>query len=430
MIADLKPESLEEKVLWHCIVFTYFYYVLGALYVLGPVVGWVLLVRQAREKGLAGLPIAILVWALGMVVMLLALFMAHVDFNLGVGPMIKSSIGWAKGWALIPLFMVIGTSKVRLELLARATAILGIQTLALLPFLIFAWAAGLPGHLYVSPVSLVGGPGPEYFAVELYGISPDNGMPRWRLFAPWAPAIGMVMSVYFFIILSEKSALLRHLGMLGIMLGIVLSSSRLGLICIPIIWGVAWLIQNMSRPMVFMVASPLALLCGVMLDSLIQMYQQVIAGFHGARADSSRVRATLGRIAVDRWQAEAFLWGHGTVEKGPHLVEYMPIGSHHTWFGLLFVKGVVGVVALILPIVATLASLIPYANRSPEVSTGLRMVLLILIYTFAENLEILSYLYWPALVVIGMALKQCQQFETEKIALRRESTKYEAAPCQ
>ena len=38
--ADLRPESPEEQVLWHCIVWTYAYYLLGALYVLAPVVGW------------------------------------------------------------------------------------------------------------------------------------------------------------------------------------------------------------------------------------------------------------------------------------------------------------------------------------------------------------------------------------------------------
>ena len=32
------------------------------------------------------------------------------------------------------------------------------------------------------------------------------------------------------------------------------------------------------------------------------------------------------------------------------------------------------------------------------------MVLTLVLYSFGENLEILAYLYWPALVVIGMAL--------------------------
>jgi len=131
-----------------------------------------------------------------------------------------------------------------------------------------------------------------------------------------------------------------------------------------------------------------------------------VHGFLGARADSSRVRATLGRIAVQRWQNEAPVWGHGTVERGPHLVEYMPIGSHHTWFGLLFVKGIVGAAALALPMLWTLLALLPQASRSPAGRTALSLLLLMFLYTFAENLEILAYLIWPAMVVIGMALRE------------------------
>lgn len=33
------------------------------------------------------------------------------------------------------------------------------------------------------------------------------------------------------------------------------------------------------------------------------------------------------------------------------------------------------------------------------------MILILFLYTFGENLEILSYLYWPGLVIMGMAFK-------------------------
>ena len=415
--ADLiAPENIEEKVFWHCIVWTYAYYVVGALYVLAPVVGWVLVVRMARANGLADVPAVVWGWVAGMMIMLLALMVAHADFDLGAGALIKSSIGWAKGWGLMAVFIIIGCGRIRMELLARAACILGVQTLCLLPLVILAWAAGLPGHLYISPVSIVGGPGPEYFAVELYGISPDNGMPRWRLFAPWAPAIGMVMCVYFFLAMNEKNALLRRLAITGILLSILLSSSRLGLLALPIVGGAAWLLRNGFRPLFFMIGSVITLVVGVIADPLIELYEGAVSRFHGARQDSSRVRATLGRIAVERWQNEAVMWGHGTVERGPHLVEYMPIGSHHTWFGLLFVKGLAGAFALAAPMLWSFAVLVRHAARSNTTRTALQMLLLMLLYTFAENLEILAYLYWPALVVLGMAFREAAQPAQEEQA--------------
>lgn len=37
------------------------------------------------------------------------------------------------------------------------------------------------------------------------------------------------------------------------------------------------------------------------------------------------------------------------------------------------------------------------------------MWLILLLYTFGENLEILAYLFWPALVVLGSALAERQE---------------------
>lgn len=410
--ASVRPESSEERVLWHCIVWTYGYYVLGALYVLAPVVGWTLAVRQARRQGLREVPAVVWGWVGGMLLMLLALMIAHADYDLGLPMMLKSSIGWAKGWALIAVFMIIGCGDVRLELLARAASLLGVQTLCLIPVVVLAWAAGLPQQLYVSPVSIVGGPGPEYFAVELYGISPDSGAPRWRLFAPWAPAIGMVMAVYFFLIWHERDRTLRRLGLAGVVLSIVLSSSRLGLLVLPITAGLVWLCQHRGLPGLYLSTAPAAMVTGLLVGPLGEIYEQAVSRFHGARADSSRVRAALGRMALERWQDEAVLFGHGTVERGPHLVEFMPIGSHHTWFGLLFVKGMVGALALALPMLWSLGVLARRAPNSPLHRTALAMLLLLVLYTFAENLEILAYLYWPALVVLGMAFRKAAECDS------------------
>jgi hypothetical protein len=124
--------------------------------------------------------------------------------------------------------------------------------------------------------------------------------------------------------------------------------------------------------------------------------------FTAARKDSSRVRAALGRIAKYRWEKEAPIWGHGVVEKGPHLVEYMPIGSHHSWFGLLFVKGIVGFLALALPMAWSFGDLTVKAQKSESAQVGLSMVLVLMFYTFGENLEILAYLFWPGLVMMGI----------------------------
>ena len=120
------------------------------------------------------------------------------------------------------------------------------------------------------------------------------------------------------------------------------------------------------------------------------------------------MRAALGRIALHRWQSEAPVFGHGVVEPGPHLVEYMPIGSHHSWFGLLFVKGAVGFAALAIPMIWTTIEMLIRAQSSITARTGLAVMLTLWLFTFGENLEIQVYMYWPGLVIIGIALREAR----------------------
>ena len=153
-------------------------------------------------------------------------------------------------------------------------------------------------------------------------------------------------------------------------------------------------------------AAPAVFALGIFGPVLIEVIDSAASEFSAARADSSRVRAALGRIAIHRWETEAYWFGHGIVENGPHLVEYMPIGSHHSWYGLLFVKGLLGAVALALPLCATFLVLLVRAQGNQSARTGLGLTLALVLYSFGENLEILAYLYWPALMVIGIALRR------------------------
>ena len=404
-VVDVRPHSPEEKVLVHCITWSFGYYLIGGLYVLGPVLGWSLLLMLARRDGLRAVPAVMWAWVVGMLVMLVAVVMAHADYGLGLGPTIKSSIGWAKGWALMAVFILIGSGQIRIEVLSRAMCVLGVQILCLLPLLAMAWAVGLPGHLYVSPLSIVGGPGPEYFAVELYGLNAQNGLPRWRLFAPWAPAMGLVMSCFVLIAMHERRPLLRAAGILGMLMAIYGSGSRLGLIALPVVAVVLTVWRHMDRPVLYLAMAPASLVVGVMAPYIQTLIEDFTHRFHGARADSSRVRAALGRIAVQRWETEAYWWGHGNVERGPHLVEYMPIGSHHTWYGLLFVKGMVGLIALAVPMSWTAWMLLVGGRTSKAGVSAFGILMILGLYALSENLEMLAYLYWPGLVVLGMGLR-------------------------
>lgn len=413
----IHPENLEERLIWYAITGTWVFYVIGGLYILAPALGWTLVAWAGFKAYLSGphtpprervrVPAGILVWIAGMVAMEVALIAGHLDYNLGTGAIIKSSIGWAKGWALLAVFPFIGAAlQIRPAIIYRASCRLAAQTLVLIPLFVIAPYAHLPGKLYVSPLKMVGGPGPEFFEVQLYGRAPDTQAPRWRFFTPWAPAAGFVANVYLICALQERARRWKAAGIAAAVLMCLLSQSRLALLSMIVVGTATWVAARISRSSIMRLGALAMLAGGLTADRIIEAVENARAKFSAARAASSRVRAALGRIAVQRWGAEAPIWGHGVVERGPHLVEYMPIGSHHSWYGLLFVKGIVGFLALLVPMAWSAVEMLAKAQASRTARCAFSMVLILFLYSFGENLEVLVYLFWPAMVIIGCAARQ------------------------
>jgi len=412
----MAPANTEERIVWYAMVGTYGFYLLGALYIVAPVIAWILLLIAIQrfvfwlitedKQYYLPLPLGVLVWFVGMFFMLVALIVGHINYDFGLGSIIKSSIGWAKGWALLAIFPLIGCLHIRPALIYRAACIVCLQTVILTPVFIAAWLGGLPEVLYVSPLKAVGGPGPEFFSVNLYEIDPGSGSPRWRLFTPWAPALGFVANIYFVFALNEKHRVWKTIGVLGCIIMILMSGSRLALVALVFVSIAAWGLSQAAKPWMLVLAAAAATILGTLASTLISLSEQAITTFREARADSSRVREALARIALERWESEAPIWGHGQVEIGPHLVEFMPIGSHHSWYGLLFVKGIVGLLALAIPMLLSFFILWLRALSCETARVGLAMILLLFLYTFGENLEVLAYLIWPGLILMGLALRR------------------------
>ncbi len=86
----------------------------------------------------------------------------------------------------------------------------------------------------------------------------------------------------------------------------------------------------------------------------------------------------------------------------------MPIGSHHTWWGLLFVKGVAGFCALLVPLLWQTALVLADAARGPRGRLPLGSVMTIVLLSFGENLEIEAYMLWPGLLLLGIHAREMQ----------------------
>lgn len=420
------PRAPEDVVVALALASTWIVYLFGGLYVLGPVLGVGLTGLLCARVYLAGddvsvrqvpsIPSGVWVWIGGMLVLLLALEVGHMNQDMGLGQTVKSTIGWAKGWALLALFPLIGACmNVRLETLIRAAGWVALGTLLLTPVFMIAPMLGLPEVLFVSPLKLVGGPGPEFFAVQLYSFEPSDGSTRLRYFTPWSPAAGMIGNMYLIFALSDKRKFWKWMGVVSAMAMIITSKSRLALAAALFIWPVVIAVGETKRPLLWFTAMVGLLTFTPLAQNILDWIDATLNSVKSMRADSTRVREMLGEIAVDRWWNEAPVWGHGVVERGPHAVEFMPIGSHHTWYGLLFVKGAVGAIALAIPLAWSLIEFALLAvTRSKAGRIAFGMVLLMAFYSIGENLEILAYLMWPGLIAMGIAARELQEATNSK----------------
>lgn len=426
----MTPRNPAEVLVLTTLKWTWPFYFIGALYVVGPVIAWLLgglavlslylgpaMRSDLRARG--PVPPVVWVWILGMLVMLVALWAGHLDWGLGLKKTIKSSIGWAKGWALLALFPFIGAVlPIRREVLVRGQCMIGLWTLALLPVLVAAPYIGLPERIFTSPLKAIGGPGPEYFSVYFFTWDPSSWTPRWQFYAPWSPFAALLGVLQVCFALEEKNARWRNIGIAAGVAMILLSKSRMGIVglvactmgprLMPLVLkGWAW--QALAA-----VTASLAVLGTLLFTAL----SDAVAAFKGARADSTRVRETLQRIAGERWQNEAFWFGHGTVHPGAHVVEYMPIGSHHTWWGLLFVKGLVGFLAFLVPMLLQTVLTLADAARHKRGRLPLSVVMTMVLLSFGENIEIEAYMLWPGLMVLGIHASEMHRDRLAKEALK------------
>ena len=413
----IRPENLEERLVFWALIVTWGLWVLGAMFVVFPLLGWSLagiaiarrigwLERSPNDHG-RPTPVIVSAWLAGMAIMLVALIMGHIDYEMGAGQTFKSTLGWVKGWALLAVFPFAGAmTAIRPAVVYRACNILGLQTLLVTPLLIAGALAETPVSLYVSPLHAIIGSEEIFYDVGLF--VPDGGMLGFRLryFAPWSPAAAFFAVVAFVMALYDKSPIWRWIGIVAAVSMCFFSLSRLSLVAIPAVLITIWAVSNMLRPMVLLTVVPLVIVAAILSDPIGQIVLDAEAAFTGARADSSRVRAIIQNMGLHRWQTEALWFGHAVVERGPHLVEYMPIGSHHTWIGLLFVKGLIGLLACLIPLVWTMLELAVRSLRDRVGRATLGLMTVVILFSFGENLDVLAYLVWPAVLMLGIAARR------------------------
>ncbi|MFB9151615.1 transposase [Roseovarius ramblicola] len=241
--------------------------------------------------------------------------------------------------------------------------------------------------------------------------TPHEGRPgRQPVFSDAAIQFCLSIKVLFNLPLRQTAgmvaSLLKLAGLAAGILMILASKSRMGLVGLVACTITSRLMPLILRGWAWHAMAAITASLAVLGTALVSLAQDAVATFKGARADSTRVRETLQRIAHERWQNEAVWFGHGKIHPGSHIVEYMPIGSHHTWYGLLFVKGLVGFTAFLIPMLWHTGLAMIDAARTPRGRLPMGILMTMILLSFGENIEIEAYMLWPGLVLLGVHLRE------------------------
>jgi hypothetical protein len=411
----MKPENFEERVVWHTLVSSYLLYLTSLIFIVNTTMPWFLLLYLLRRMwqqpadGAAAqnmrIPAIIWLWIVCMVVMLIALLIGLVDFGYDIREIIRSTLNWARDWALFAILPLLGYGlRIRPQLIYRAACHLCLQSLFIIPVCCFAYFAQWPNRLYSSPLERLTQNGQIYYNVELYIRDADSGGLRLALFTPWAPALGLISCMFFIFALQETNRFWKWVGLIGSTVMLAVSVSRGAYVFLPITLLLVWGLRTMIHPLMQLCAGVVLFIAGLFSTPLLDGLNAAIEAFKNTRRSSSNLRAALERTALERWP-EAPIWGHGKQIQGAPVFKEMPIGSHHTWFGLLFTQGIVGFLAFAIPLSSTIFLLATKMHQSKVVEVGLSVLLLILLASMSDNIEKLAYIYWTGLILVGIALR-------------------------
>ena len=411
----MKPENFAERLMGWQSLLIYPIYFAGALFPVNTIVPWILLIyaiiqqfnRQSNPQILSwrSTPLHLWSWAVLMSCMGLVILIGVQANGYNTNEIIRSALGWMRDWALLGIYPLVGYwLPIRPAVIYRSACVIAAQSLVMIPICYGAFAMKLPATIYVSGLERITQNGPIYYNIAWYMRDVDSDGVRLVLFTPWGPALGLMGCLFFIYALQERHRIWKSLGLLGSIAMIVTSVSRGAFLFLPMTIALVWSLENLSFIQLQLTLGTSCFVGGLSSAVLAHGISEFLDGFKGARKSSSKVREELERVALDRWMNSP-VFGHGKPVPGPEFLKKMPIGSHHTWIGLLFTQGILGFFAFLIPLVWTIGILVSQVRHSTIAKVALSGLLLIALASFSDNIEKLSYLYWSAFLLIGIAAR-------------------------
>ncbi|WP_395665048.1 O-antigen ligase family protein [Methylocella sp.] len=219
-------------------------------------------------------------------------------------------------------------------------------------------------YIWPTPLGLLLPKSPTvtfYTAALIYQTEETLGelTTRLVLFFPWAPALGLGALAVTFISLLERNLLWRVLGVSGGAVATVFSWSRIAIAALAVV-GALIVFMRAPRGMKLLVVG--AGLCGLFALPLMGVDPIAEIAQIQDKANAARAGSSLARDLIYEKSYEGFLEspliGHGWIGDSVHAKENLPIGSHSTVYGLLYMGGAPTFAAFVLAMALTFVGLV------------------------------------------------------------------------
>ena len=412
-----------ERIIWFQSLLIYPIYLSGTLFLFNLLQLWVLFgytvflqiklnfqseneIRSTDIRHWRSTPPLIWGWLVSMLFIIVTIIVGLYENGYNSKEIVRSTIGWMGEWSLLGIYPLIGyLLPIRPAVIYRSACVIAAQSLLAIPICYGAYLLKLPGLIYLSPIERIIQNGTVYYRISWYVSEVDSNGIRLILFTPWGPALGLMGCIFFFYALKEQTPVWKWLGIVGSLAMLVVSVSRGAYLYLPATIVIVWAIRNLSFIQFQLSLGMSCFLGGLGSTLLLDRFQELFGNVKSARKSSSQLRGELERVALDRWTDSPF-FGHGKQVFGPDFLRAMPIGSHHTWIGLLFTHGLIGFCLFVTPVVWSLIELSLKAKSNPIAHVALKALIVVVFASFSDNIEKLSYLYWSAFLLIGTAYRE------------------------
>lgn len=318
------------------------------------------------------------------------------------------------GWVTLGLAIEVGRHyRLNSARLVRAVCILGGYILVLgLATLVFAVTSGLEQLSLRSPVatflpdSLPSVKDEFTLRFFLEGHFMGHSVPRLILFYPWSVCLGFAGIAIFFIALQERCFLPRQVGIWGGVVAVVGSMSRAAVVALLI----SWIVYHFRRayPVYQVAALTVAIVIG---GGFMAMGYQPRSLFSEVNQSIARMREG-STEARDQGYQESWTgfiespvigqgWPGGVISEAIP----MPIGTHSTFYGVLYTGGVLTFSAVCAAMLWTLLALFRQSSlRTGEHRSAFAIALALAILCYGEGIYSFSLPTLFAFCWLGAAL--------------------------